>query len=78
MQDALKKKGYITCLLSKMENRYALNKILETRGQFSYPLNVTFGDGQQQKYQLILGAQAFLVYAELQGNRKEKEQTNRY
>lgn len=77
IQDALKKKGYITCLLSKIENRYALNKILETRGQFSYPLNVTFGDGQQQKYQLILGAQAFLVHAELQGNRKKKEQTNR-
>ena len=76
MQDSLKKKGYITCLLSKIENRYALNNILETRGQFSYPLNVTFGDGQQQKYQLILGAQAFLVHAELQGNWKEKEQTN--
>ena len=32
---------------------------------------------KQQKYQLILGAQAFLVHAELQGNRKKKEQTNR-
>ena len=74
MQDALKKKGYITCLLSKMENRYALNNILETRGQFSYPLNVTFGDGQQQKYQLILGAQAFLIHAELQGRWEDQNQ----
>lgn len=75
IQDALKKKGYITCLLSKIENRYALNKILETSGQFSYSLHVTFGDGQQQEYQLILGAQAFLIHAELQGKWKEKEQT---
>ena len=75
MQEALKKKGYITCLLSKMENRYVLNNILETRGQLSYPLNVTFGDGKQQKYQLILGSQAFLIYAELQDKWKEKNQT---
>ncbi|MCY4552798.1 MAG: type I-D CRISPR-associated helicase Cas3', partial [Candidatus Poribacteria bacterium] len=74
MQDALNKKGYVTCLLSKMENRYALNNILETRGQFSYPLNVTFNDGQQE-YQLILGSQAFLIHAELQGKWKEREQT---
>ena len=72
MQDVLKKKGYITCLLSKMENRYALNTILETRGQFSYPLNVTFNDGQQE-YQLILGSQAFLIYAELQGRWKDQD-----
>lgn len=77
MQDILKKKGYITCLLSKIENRYALNNILETKGQFSYPLHVTFGDGKQQEYQLILGSQAFLIHAELQGRWKEKEQTNR-
>ena len=67
MQDALNKKGYITCLLSKIENRYTLNNILETSGRFSYPLSVTFGDGQQQEYQLILGSQAFLIHAELQG-----------
>ena len=76
MQDALKKKGYITCLLSKMENRHILNSILETKGQFSYPLNVTFGDGQRQEYQLILGAQAFLTHAELQGKWKEKDQAS--
>ena len=75
MQDALNKKGYITCLLSKRENRYVLNNILETSGQFSYPLNVTFGDGQQQEYQLILGSQAFLIHAELRGKWKEKDQT---
>ena len=73
MQDALKKKGYITCLLSKRENQYALNNILETRGQFSYPLNVAFNDGQQE-YQLILGSQAFLIHAELQEKWKEKNQ----
>ena len=77
MQDALKKKGYITCLLSKRENQYILNHILETKGQFSYPLHVTFGDGSQQEYQLILGSQAFLIHAELQGKWKKKEQTNR-
>ncbi len=67
---------YITCLLSKIENRYALNNILEMTGQFSYPLNVTFGDGKQQKYQLILGSQAFLIHAELQGKWKEQNQTD--
>jgi CRISPR-associated endonuclease/helicase Cas3 len=77
MQDALKKKGYITCLLSKRENQHILNNILETKGQFPYPLHVTFGDGGQREYQLILGAQAFLIHAELQGKWKEKEQTNR-
>ena len=75
MQDALKKKGYITCLLSKMVNRHVLNSILETKGQFSYPLYVTFGNGEQQEYQLILGSQAFLIHAELQGKWKEKKQT---
>ena len=73
MQDALRKKGYITCLLSKMENRHVLNNILETKGQFSYPLHVTFDDGGQQEYQLILGSQAFLIHAELQGKWKEKD-----
>ena len=77
IQDALKKKGYITCLLSKMKNRHVLNNILETKGQFCYPLHVTFSDGKQQEYQLILGSQAFLIHAELQGKWKEKEQTNR-
>lgn len=75
MQEVLKKKGYITCLLSKRENQYALNNILETKGQFSYPLNVTFSDGQQQKYQVILGSQAFLIHAELREKWKAKEQT---
>ena len=65
---------YITCLLSKMENRGALNSILETKRQIAYPLLVTFGDGQQE-YKLIFGAQAFLIYAELQGKWKEKNQT---
>ena len=73
IQDALTDR-YITCLLSKMENRYALNSILETKRQVAYPLSVTFGDGQQQKYQLILGSQAFLINAELRGKWKEKEQ----
>ena len=76
IQDIIKKKGYLTCFLSKRKNRYVLNNILETRGQFSYPLSVTFGDGGQQEYQLILGSQAFLIHAELKGKWKEKEQTN--
>ncbi len=66
---------YITCLLSKMQNRYALNNILETKWQIAYPLFVTFNDGQEE-YKLILGAQAFLIHAELKGKWKEKEKTN--
>ena len=67
-------KQYITCLLSKMENRYALNSLLETKRQVAYPLNVIFRD-EEQEYQLILGSQAFLIHAELQGKWKEKEQS---
>ena len=65
---------YITCLLSRIENRYVLNSILETKRQIAYPLSVTFSDGQQE-YQLILGSQAFLIHAELQEKWKEKEQS---
>ena len=75
MQDILEDK-YITCLLSKMENRYALSNILETKRQIAHPLFVTFNNGQED-YKLILGSQAFLIHAELQGKWKEKEQTNR-
>lgn len=75
MQDILEDR-YITCLLSKMENRYALSNILETKRQIAHPLFVTFSDGQEE-YKLILGAQAFLIHAELQGKWKETEQTNR-
>ena len=66
---------YITCLLSKMENRYALNNFLQTRRQVAYPLSVTFSDGGQEEYQLILGSQAFLIHAELEEKWKEKEQS---
>ena len=65
---------YITCLLSKRENLYTLKNILETKRQVAHSLNVTFSDGQQE-YQLILGSQAFLIHAELQGKWKEKEQS---
>ena len=73
MQNVLTDK-YITCLLSKMENLYALNSILETKRLFAYPLHVTFHNGQKE-YKLVLGAQAFLIHAELQGKWKEKTQT---
>ena len=66
---------HVTCLLSKMENQYTLNSILETKRQVAHTLSVTFSDGRQQEYQLILGAQAFLIHAELQGKWKEKEQS---
>lgn len=66
---------YVTCLLSKMENRYVLSNILETKRQIAHPLFVTFSDGQEE-YKLIFGSQAFLIHAELQGKWKEKEQTN--
>ena len=75
IQDVLTNR-YITCLLSKIENRYCLNNILETQRQIAYPLSVTFVDGQQKEYQLILGSQAFLIHAELQGKWNEKEQAN--
>ena len=65
---------YITCLLSRIENRYVLNSILETKRQTAYPLSVTFSDGQQE-YQLILGSQAFLIHAELQERWREREQS---
>ena len=71
MQDILEDR-YITCLLSKMENRYTLSNILETKRQIAYPLFVSFNDGQEE-YKLILGSQAFLIHAELQGKWKEKE-----
>lgn len=74
MQGILEDK-YITCLLSKMENRYVLSNILETKRQIAYPLFVTFGDGQQKEYKLILGTQTFLIHAELAGKLKDKEQT---
>ena len=73
IQNALTNR-HITCLLSKMENQYALNSILETKRQVAHTLSVTFSDGQQE-YQLILGSQAFLIHAELQGKWKEREQT---
>ncbi len=74
IQEALADR-YITCLLSKMENKYVLNNILETKRQVAHTLNVTFSDGGQQEYQLILGAQAFLIHAELQEKWKEKEES---
>ena len=72
MQSILEGK-YVTCLLSKMKNRHALSNILETKRQIAHPLFVTFNDGQEE-YQLILGSQAFLIHAELQGKWKEKTQ----
>ncbi|MDE0503329.1 MAG: type I-D CRISPR-associated helicase Cas3', partial [Candidatus Poribacteria bacterium] len=64
---------HITCLLSKMESRYALKNILETKRQAAQPLTVTFEDGKQQEYLLVFGSQAFLIHAELRGKWKEKE-----
>ena len=66
---------YITCLLSKIENRYVLKSILETKRQVAYRLTVTFVNGTQEEYQLIPGSQAFLIHAELQGKWAEKEQS---
>ena len=73
IQDALTD-HYITCLLSKIENRYAFNRILDTKRQFAHSLNVIFSDGEQE-YQLILGSQAFLIHAELQERWREREQS---
>ena len=72
MQNVLMDK-YITCLLSKMENLYTLNNILETKRLAVYPLHVTFHNGHRE-YKLVLGAQAFLIHAELQGKWQEKTQ----
>ena len=72
IQDILSE-WYLTCLLSKMENRSALNSILETKRQVAYPLHVTFAGGRQVEYKLVLGSQAYLIHAELQGKWKEKQ-----
>lgn len=72
IQDILSER-YLTCLLSKMENRSALNSILETKRQVAYPLHVTFAGGRQVEYKLVLGSQAYLIHAELQGKWKEKQ-----
>ena len=73
MQGILEDK-YITCLLSKMENRGALNNILETKRLFAYRYT-SFFIMDRKEYKLVLGAQAFLIHAELQGKWKEKTQT---
>ncbi len=73
IQDALMDR-YITCLLSKIENQYAFNRILDTKRQFAHSLNVIFSDGEQE-YRLILGSQAFLIHAELQERWREREQS---
>ena len=67
---------YITCFLSTIQKQPVLSNILKTKRQVGHPLSVTFNSGQVKEYQLILGAQAFLIHAELQGKWKEKEQTN--
>lgn len=72
IQDILSER-YLTCLLSKMENRSALNSILETKRQVAYPLHVTFTGGRQVEYKLVLGSQAYLIHAELQGKWKKKQ-----
>ena len=54
-----------------MKNRYALNNILETKRQISYPLAITFNDGEEE-YKIIIGSQAFLIHAELQEKWKDK------
>lgn len=68
---------YMTCFVSTIQKQPALSNILKTKRQVGHPLFVTFNSGQVKEYQLILGSQAFLIHAELQGKWKEKEQTNR-
>lgn len=68
---------YMTCFLSTIQKQSVLRNILKTKRQIGYPLFVTFNSGRVKEYQLILGSQAFLIHAELQGKWKEKEQTNR-
>ena len=66
---------YVTCFLSTIQKQSILSHILRTKQQVSYQLFVTFNSGQVKEYQLILGAQAFLIHAELQGKWKERNQT---
>ena len=68
---------YITCFVSTIQKQPVLSNILKTKRQVGHPLFATFNNGQVKEYQLILGSQAFLIHAELQGKWKEKEQTNR-
>ena len=66
---------YVVCFLSTIQKQPVLSDILKTKRQVSHSLFVTFNSGQVKEYQLILGAQAFLIHAELQGKWKEKTQT---
>lgn len=68
---------YMTCFVSTIQKQPVLSHILKTKRRVGHPLFVTFNNGQVEEYQLILGSQAFLIHAELQGKWKEKEQTNR-
>ena len=58
---------YVTCFLSTIQKQPVLSNILKTKRQVSHQLFVTFNSGQVKEYQLILGSQAFLIHAELQG-----------
>jgi len=67
------KERYVTGLISKLENRYVLNSILETKRSFSYDLDVNFvAEGKTKTYQMIVGTEAYLIHAELKKKQKEK------
>ena len=67
---------YMTCFVSTIQKQPVLRNILKTKRQVGHPLFVTFNNGQVKEYQLILGSQAFLIHAELQGKWKEKQQAS--
>lgn len=58
------KDRHITCLISKLQNRWVFGEIVQSKRLIPNTLEVLFGDGNSQEYKLILGTQAFLVYAE--------------
>ena len=69
--DFLKNK-HITCLISKLQNRWVLGEIVQTKRLIPSKLEVLFGDGNSQEYTLILGTQAFLINAELKKKWQER------
>ena len=63
------KEMYIPCLIVKYEDRGRLIALLRKKSLFSRTLRVQVDDtGKELEYPMILGTEAFLIHAELQGH----------
>ena len=66
------KDRHITCLISKLQNRWVFREIVQTKRLIPFKFEVFFGDGNSQEYTLILGTQAFLINAEFKRKWQER------